>query len=59
MADATIMEMKIDDELKVPDSLALLPLQNGVLFPDLTVPLYLSRPCLLYTSDAADDLLQV
>jgi ATP-dependent Lon protease len=44
MADATIMEMKVDDELTVPDSLALLPLQNGVLFPDLTVPLYLSRP---------------
>jgi ATP-dependent Lon protease len=44
MADATIMEMKVDDELTVPDSLALLPLQNGVLFPDLTVPLFLSRP---------------
>jgi ATP-dependent Lon protease len=44
MADATIMEMKADDELTVPDSLALLPLQNGVLFPDLTVPLFLSRP---------------
>ncbi len=44
MADATIMETKVDDELTVPDSLALLPLQNGVLFPDLTVPLFLSRP---------------
>ena len=44
MADATIMEMKDDDELTVPDSLAVLPLQNGVLFPDLTVPLFLSRP---------------
>ena len=43
MADATIMEMKVDDELEVPDSLAVLPLQNGVLFPDLTVPLFLSR----------------
>jgi ATP-dependent Lon protease len=38
------MEMKADDELTVPDSLALLPLQNGVLFPDLTVPLFLGRP---------------
>ena len=44
MADATILEMKVDDELEVPDSLAILPLQNGVLFPDLTVPLLLSRP---------------
>jgi ATP-dependent Lon protease len=44
MADDFTMQMKVDDELTVPDSLAVLPLQNGVLFPDLTVPLLLSRP---------------
>ncbi|MGD8315948.1 MAG: LON peptidase substrate-binding domain-containing protein, partial [Syntrophobacterales bacterium] len=44
MAEDITMNMKVDDELTVPDSLAILPLQNGVLFPDLTVPLYLSRP---------------
>ncbi|MDH3964207.1 MAG: endopeptidase La [Deltaproteobacteria bacterium] len=44
MADDTITEVKVDDELDIPDSLAVLPLQNGVLFPDLTVPLLVSRP---------------
>jgi ATP-dependent Lon protease len=44
MADDFTMQMKVDDELTVPDSLAVLPLQNGVLFPDLTVPLLLNRP---------------
>ena len=44
MADDNIIQMKVDDEFTVPDSLAVLPLQNGVLFPDLTVPLLVNRP---------------
>ncbi len=44
MADDNITQMNVDDEFTVPDSLAVLPLQNGVLFPELTVPLIVSRP---------------
>ena len=44
MVDDTNLLMEVDDELKIPHSLAILPLQNGVLFPDLTVPLLLNRP---------------
>jgi ATP-dependent Lon protease len=44
MAEETTTEIKGEDELRVPDLLPILPLQNGVLFPDLTVPLVVSRP---------------
>ena len=44
MADDTTTQTKVDDELTVPDSLAALPLKNGVLFPELTVPLLVNRP---------------
>ncbi|UCG13176.1 MAG: endopeptidase La [Deltaproteobacteria bacterium] len=44
MADDTTTQTKADDGFRVPESLAILPLQNGVLFPDLTVPLIVSRP---------------
>ncbi len=44
MLHDTTRQTKNDDELKVPDSLPILPLENGVLFPELTVPLIVSRP---------------
>ena len=44
MADDTTTQTKGDDELTIPESLPILPLQNGVLFPELTVPLIVSRP---------------
>ena len=44
MGDDSSTQIKVDDEFTVPDTLSVLPLHNGVLFPDLTVPLIVSRP---------------
>jgi ATP-dependent Lon protease len=44
MDDETTTQTTIDHELRLPDSLPILPLKNGVLFPDLTVPIILSEP---------------
>ena len=52
---------------EMPNSLAILPLRNTVLFPGVVIPITVGRDksiklikeanngCLLYTSDAADD----
>ena len=33
-----------EEELEIPEQLPVLPLHHGVLFPELTVPLLVSRP---------------
>jgi ATP-dependent Lon protease len=44
MAEEALHILNVEEEQDIPMQLPVLPLQNGVLFPELTVPLTVSRP---------------
>jgi ATP-dependent Lon protease len=44
MAEEAVNIVGTEEEQKIPEKLPVLPLHRGVLFPELTVPLMVSRP---------------
>jgi ATP-dependent Lon protease len=44
MSEDSVAESIFEEEPEIPDQLPVLPLHHGVLFPELTVPLLISRP---------------
>ena len=44
MAEEAVNIVRTEEEQNIPDKLPVLPLHRGVLFPELTVPLMVSRP---------------
>jgi ATP-dependent Lon protease len=44
MADEAVNLTTAEEEQAIPEHLPVLPLHQGVLFPELTVPLLVSRP---------------
>jgi ATP-dependent Lon protease len=44
MAEETVNILDSEEEQQIPEKLPVLPLRRGVLFPELTVPLMVSRP---------------
>jgi ATP-dependent Lon protease len=44
MAENAVTPKNTEDEHQIPQKLPVLPLHHGVLFPELTVPLMVSRP---------------
>ena len=43
MSEHAAIEPVWEEKIEIPDSLPVLPLHHGVLFPELTVPLLISR----------------
>ena len=44
MAEEAVNLTTAEEEQEIPEHLPVLPLHQGVLFPELTVPLLVSRP---------------
>ena len=44
MAEEAVNILDVEEEQQIPEKLPVLPLRRGVLFPELTVPLMVSRP---------------
>ena len=44
MAEEAVNILDVEEEQQIPEKLPVLPLRHGVLFPELTVPLMVSRP---------------
>ena len=44
MAEEAVDILDVEEEQQIPGKLPVLPLRHGVLFPELTVPLMVSRP---------------
>ena len=44
MAEEAVNLTNTEEEQAIPEHLPVLPLHQGVLFPELTVPLLVSRP---------------
>jgi Lon protease-like protein len=44
MAENAVTLESDEDEQQIPEELPVLPLHHGALFPELTVPLLVSRP---------------
>jgi len=44
MAEEAVNILDVEEEQQIPEKLPVLPLRRGVLFPELTLPLMVSRP---------------
>ena len=44
MPEEAVTQPLSEEEQQIPEQLPVLPLHHGVLFPELTVPLLVSRP---------------